>query len=254
MIGIYLIAAIILSAGLFFNRNTLINNLLLVLFVSLQVGFTVFEWYHINTVELGYFQADALGILLLVTLSIVSVPALFHSHIYLVTHKETSPRVRAIYFSAMVMLITAIGAAYLANHIAVTWIFVEITTLCASALIYHHRNERSLEGTWKYVFICAISVSFIFIGILLIWIFVSALAGGFSCSLICRIAEYSHAFILTGVCLMLLLFTINKSERTSDLLAEFIGLVVVCTGFLTGTKIGVRKKKRRKDKAGQIDK
>ena len=64
------------------------------------------------------------------------------------------------------MLITAIGAGYLANHIAVTWIFTEITTLSASALIYHHRNKLSLEGTWKYVFICAISITFVFIGIL----------------------------------------------------------------------------------------
>ena len=56
--------------------------------------------------------------------------------------------------------------SYLSNHIAVTWIFVEITTLSASALIYHHRNIRALEGVWKYVFICAISITFIYIGIL----------------------------------------------------------------------------------------
>ena len=54
----------------------------------------------------------------------------------------------------------------MANHIAVTWIFTEITTLSASALIYHHRNKLALEGTWKYVFICAISITFVFIGIL----------------------------------------------------------------------------------------
>jgi hydrogenase-4 component F len=63
-------------------------------------------------------------------------------------------------------LITSISAAYLANHIAVTWIFVEITTLSASAMIYHRRNNRSLEGTWKYVFVCAISITLVFIGIL----------------------------------------------------------------------------------------
>ena len=57
-------------------------------------------------------------------------------------------------------------AAYLSNHIAVTWIFVELTTLSASAFIYHRRNNRSLEGTWKYVFVCAISITLIFIGIL----------------------------------------------------------------------------------------
>ncbi len=59
-----------------------------------------------------------------------------------------------------------LSAAYLANHIAVTWIFVELTTLSASALIYHRRNNRSLEGTWKYVFVCAISITLVFIGIL----------------------------------------------------------------------------------------
>ena len=166
MIGIYLIMAFILSGLLFFNRNTLINNILLIAFVILQIVFTVYECCHMNVTELQFFRPDALGILLLVTLCIVSIPAIYYSYIYLDNHKETTARMRAIYFGAMVMLISAIGVAYLSNHIAVTWIFVEITTLSASALIYHHRNERSLEGTWKYVFICAISVTFIFIGIL----------------------------------------------------------------------------------------
>ncbi len=165
MIGIYLFIAFIISAVLFFNRNTIINNALLVAFTILQIAFTVYEYYHLNITELQYFKPDALGILLLITLSIITIPALYHSYIYITTHSGT-PRTRGIYYAAMVMLITAIGAAYLSNHIAVTWIFVEITTLSASALIYHHRNERSLEGTWKYVFVCAISITFIFIGIL----------------------------------------------------------------------------------------
>jgi hydrogenase-4 component F len=66
----------------------------------------------------------------------------------------------------MVVLIAAISLAYMAHHIAVMWIFVEMTTLAASTLIYHHRNKLALEGTWKYVFICAISITFIYIGIL----------------------------------------------------------------------------------------
>ena len=66
----------------------------------------------------------------------------------------------------MVLLISACSVVYLSGHIAVTWIFIEITTLSASALIYHHRNLRALEGVWKYVFICAISITFVYIGIL----------------------------------------------------------------------------------------
>ncbi|NWJ52126.1 MAG: hypothetical protein HXX14_14820 [Bacteroidetes bacterium] len=165
MIGIYLFIAFLISGTLFFNRNTILNNALLIAFLALQIVFTVYEYNHLNIIELQYFRPDALGILLLATLSIVAIPAFYHSYVYIEVHHE-KPRSRGIYYSAMVMLIAAIGAAYLSNHIAVTWIFVEITTLSASALIYHHRNERSLEGTWKYVFICAISVTFIFIGIL----------------------------------------------------------------------------------------
>ena len=165
MIGIYLIIAFIISGLLFSNRNTKLNNILLVAFLVLQCFFTYYEYTHLSVIELQFFKPDALGILLLMTLTIVGGAAIYHSRLYINDHKENA-RSRGIYFSAMVLLITAIGAAYLSNHIAVTWIFVEITTLSASALIYHHRNERSLEGTWKYVFICAISVTLIFIGIL----------------------------------------------------------------------------------------
>ncbi|HXL56414.1 MAG TPA: proton-conducting transporter membrane subunit, partial [Chitinophagaceae bacterium] len=124
-----------------------------------------YEYLHINIPELYYFKPDALSVLLLITLSIISIPAIYHSYKYL-SSKQDNPRHTAIYFAAMVVLLTAISAAYLSNHIAVTWIFVELTTLSASALIYHRRNNRTLEGTWKYVFVCAISITLVFVGIL----------------------------------------------------------------------------------------
>lgn len=165
MTGYYLAGAFMISCLLFFNRNRVVNYLLVIGFLTLQIGFAIYEYLHINTIELHYFGADALGVLLLITLSIISVPAMYHSYIF-ISKNEENPAHRAIYFAAMVMLLMAISAAYLSNHIAVTWIFVELTTLSASALIYHRRNNRSLEGTWKYVFVCAISITLIFIGIL----------------------------------------------------------------------------------------
>jgi hydrogenase-4 component F len=131
----------------------------------LQGGLTVQAYLHPQQTELSYFTYDSLSFLLLLVLLIIAIPAIFHSHIYLVKH-QTSGHSSALYFAAIVLLLGAISAAYLSNHIAVTWIFTEITTLSASALIYHHRHKLALEGTWKYVFICAISVTFIFIGIL----------------------------------------------------------------------------------------
>lgn len=150
---------------LFFNRNKIVNYSLVILYVLFLLTFTVFQFYHLNETELSFFKSDALGLLLLGTLTIVSIPALFHGYRYIATHDE-SRKSRALFFSAMTLLITSCAVAYLSNHIAVTWIFVEITTLCASILIYHHRNPQALEGVWKYVFICAISITFVFIGIL----------------------------------------------------------------------------------------
>jgi hydrogenase-4 component F len=162
---IYLISAFVIAGLLFANRNTVLNYVMVILFGLLQTGFSIYACFHYKNTFLEYFSFDSLGLLLLVTLSIVTIPALIHSYLYIKRHNGT-PQSRAIYFSAIVILLTSISAAYLANHIAVIWIFTEMTTLSASMLIYHHRNKLALEGTWKYVFICAISITFVFIGIL----------------------------------------------------------------------------------------
>ena len=165
MIGIYLIAAFSIALTLFLSRNKAITFILLGIFMILQAALTVHAYLNIHSTELSYFTYDSLAVLLLLTLTIIAIPAIFHSHIYL--QDQPAPmQSRAIYYAALVLLVTAISAGYLANHIAVIWIFTEITTLSASALIYHHRNKLALEGTWKYVFICAISITFVFIGIL----------------------------------------------------------------------------------------
>ena len=165
MTAIYLISAFVIAGLLFANRNSVINNILIVIYGILQTGFTIYACYNHNLSVLEYFTFDSLGLLLLMTLSVITIPALFHSYLYIKRHDE-APQSRSIYFAALVILITSITAAYLANHIAVIWIFTEMTTLSASMLIYHHRNKLALEGTWKYIFICAISITFVFIGIL----------------------------------------------------------------------------------------
>lgn len=167
MIGIFLTGALIISGLLFFNRNRLINYTLLAIFIALHIVFTFYEYNHLNIQELVFFRPDAIGVLLLIALSIVSVPVIIHGYRYIEKHNvDETPKSRGLFFGAMVVLISACSVVYLSGHIAVTWIFIEITTLSASGLIYHHRNIRALEGVWKYVFICAISITFVYIGIL----------------------------------------------------------------------------------------
>lgn len=151
MTGIYLICAFLIAGLLFTNRNNVFNYILIILFGFLQTGFAIYACFNYQNTVLEYFSFDSLGLLLLVTLSIVTIPALIHSYLYIKRHDET-PQSRAIYFSAMVILLTSISAAYLANHIAVIWIFTEMTTLSASMLIYHHRNKLALEGALEICF------------------------------------------------------------------------------------------------------
>ncbi len=165
MVITYLLGSVAVVISLFLSRNKQFVYSLLGLFLVWQVWFTTQACTHFGTTDSVYFTFDSLGVLLLITLSIVSIPAAIHSYIYIENHFET-PKSRSIYLASLILLIMSISAGYLSNHIAVTWIFTEITTLSASALIYHHRNKLALEGTWKYVFICAISITFIFIGIL----------------------------------------------------------------------------------------
>ena len=165
MIIIYLITSVLIAISLFVNKNKWVNNILVTAFLVLQWIFTVYEFMHKGITDSTFFKPDALALLLLGTLSIISVPALFHSYDYAYKEKD-NVHVRSIYYGAMVFLIMALSAAYLSSHIAVTWIFVEITTLSASALIFHRRNAGSIEATWKYIFVCSISLVFVFIGIL----------------------------------------------------------------------------------------
>lgn len=151
---------------LFINRSERINSWLVAAFLVLQWAFTIYAYGHRDVEEIsGFFKFDALAMLMLGTLSIVAIPAYVHSHIYF-QHRPPTPRVRSMYYMSMTLLLTAITGAYLSNHLAVTWVFVELTTLAASGLVYHHRDAAALEGTWKYIFICSISITLVFIGIL----------------------------------------------------------------------------------------
>src|SRR6266498_1742601 len=124
MIGIYLIGAVLISLALFINRNKRLNYLLVTAFVILQWVLTIYEYTHQDLLQLVYFTPDAFAIIFLVTLSIICVAAFLHSYIFFAKDVDV-PRQRSIYYASMVMLLTALSAAYLSNNIAITWIFVE---------------------------------------------------------------------------------------------------------------------------------
>ncbi|MBN2273686.1 MAG: hypothetical protein JXR41_06365 [Bacteroidales bacterium] len=165
MVGVYLSGALLIGVLLYLLKNHVANVILILAFIILQWTLTIYEYANLNSTQLVYFTPDALAVIFLFVLSIVSVPAFYHSFVYFTKHPY-KPREQGMFYAAMVILNASLSAAYLSNHLGITWVFVELTTLSASALIYHRRSKLTLEGTWKYIFICSISITLVFIGIL----------------------------------------------------------------------------------------
>ncbi len=112
-----------------------------------------------------FFRFDAAGTLFFVLLTVVSAFVFVHSCVYL---RDNPHKEYRLYFTLLMLLTTAITGVYFARNIAVTWIFLEATTLCAAGIVYHRRTEQALEATWKYIFVCSVGIATAYLGILLL--------------------------------------------------------------------------------------
>ena len=154
----YLIASILTGASAFAARNERQIHLAGVAFYAVQAAFAL--WITLgggyDTSSLGAFRFDAAGTLFFVLLTVVSIYAFAHSEAYL--RGSDLGQMRS-YFALVMLLTTAIAGVYFASNLAVTWIFLEATTLCSAGIIYHRRTAQTLEAAWKYVFVCSTGIA-----------------------------------------------------------------------------------------------
>jgi hydrogenase-4 component F len=180
------------------------------LFITLQWAFTIYEYCNLNIIQLEYFTPDSIGILLLFVLAILTTTSYYYNYLYFKDRQDSS-RNTNYYVAAFIVLIMSLSCANLANHIAIQWIFVEFTTLSSCVLIYHNRNEKSLEATWKYLFIGSVSVALIFIGILFLGLSVQGIKvpGLFYSDLIKNAASLNDFWLKSSFLLVFTGFTVK---------------------------------------------
>jgi hydrogenase-4 component F len=172
MLIIFFITAIVFSAVIYFLKNKFITGILCGLFLLFQTGLTVYAFLYPDKTDSFYYKFDAIGTILSLVLSILSLATFYHSRIYLKRHQVSSKH-ESIYYAALIMLITSMMSAYFAENITLLWVSIEATTLFVSLLIFHERSKESLEASWKYLFVSSVGVAVAFMGIL----FLSAIAG-----------------------------------------------------------------------------
>lgn len=134
------------------------------LFFAAQGATAVWTVLHGGATELIYFTFDTLGVAYYGLMALVGWICCWQSGRYL---EQESLREYKIYLISFMALNLALTGVYFSNNIAVTWIFLEATTLAAAGLTYHRRTLRSLEATWKYIFVSSVGIAVAYLGVLL---------------------------------------------------------------------------------------
>ena len=135
------------------------------LFCAVQAAFAVWAVLNRGTTTALYFTFDTLGVTYYALMALVGWLCCWQSSRYL---DQENLREYKIYLISLIALNVALTGVYFANNITVTWIFLEATTLAAAGLTYHRRTLRSLEATWKYIFISSVGIAIAYLGVLLL--------------------------------------------------------------------------------------
>ncbi len=242
----YFIIAGILTLLTFLIRNRTVNKILSALFIVTQLAITIVAFKNEGLDDSEFFSFSPLGILLAIVLSILTVTTFYHSQLYLKRHDNTV-RNESIYYAALMALIISMTAVYFSNHIGIMWAFIEATTLFVSVLIYHERTAIAIEATWKYLFICSLSIAIAFLGIL--FLSVVATDSGLSSLYFKDLIHISSsvdptwikiAFLLmfTGFCAKMGLFPlhtvcVDAHTTAPPPISAFISTTLMNVGFLS---------------------
>ena len=120
-----------------------------------------------DTVMLSIFRTDTLAILFHMLMTAVLGFTLIHSSSYLKAEDVSTTSYKA-YYTLLMLLAVAITCVYYSDNLAMTWVFLELTTICSAGIIYHREFKQSLEATWKYIFVCSTGIAMAYLGILLL--------------------------------------------------------------------------------------
>ena len=166
---IYLIISVLLAVAPLVLRSERATNYVATLFLTVQVAAiaAILHLGLVNETMLTIFSADTTALLFHILMTAVLAFALIHSSSYLKAER-VSTRSYKVYYTLLMLLSVAITCVYYSSNLAMTWVFLEATTICSAGIIYHREFKQSLEATWKYIFVCSTGIAMAYLGILLL--------------------------------------------------------------------------------------
>ena len=166
---IFILVSLIFAIAPLFVRTERATRILAGCFFLTQVAgiALILALKHTDVVMLSIFRTDTLAILFHILMTAVLGFTLIHSSSYL-RAEEVSTRSYKAYYTLLMLLAIAITCVYYSDNLAMTWVFLELTTICSAGIIYHREFKLSLEATWKYIFVCSTGIAMAYLGILLL--------------------------------------------------------------------------------------
>jgi hydrogenase-4 component F len=109
----------------------------------------------------GWVAMDAAGQLVLLLVSTLFLVCAVYAQGYLARRQDRDNRG---FVGGLLVLLGAVSAVAVAQHLGLLWVAIELTTLSTAPLIYFNHNERSLEAAWKYLVVCSVGVALALLG------------------------------------------------------------------------------------------
>ena len=119
----------------------------------------------------GFFYVDALSVIFLDIVTILSFLVSIHSMGYLELDLENEDidlgKVHMYYLLFFTFIFTMVLALTVRN-MGIMWVAIEGTTLASAFLVGFYNNRKGIEAAWKYVIICSVGIAIAFLGIILL--------------------------------------------------------------------------------------
>jgi hydrogenase-4 component F len=109
----------------------------------------------------GWMALDAPGKLVLTVTSALFLTCAVYAQGYLARRADRDNR---IFVGGLLVLLAAMTAVALAQHLGLLWVAIEVTTLATAPLIYFNHNALSLEAAWKYLLVCSLGIALALLG------------------------------------------------------------------------------------------
>ncbi|MFT6867803.1 MAG: hydrogenase-4 component F [Cyclobacteriaceae bacterium] len=245
MLIIFIIITILFSGLAFLIRKHQISYFIVTAYCLFLGGFSSYELLHMGERQWNYLNPDALGVIFLFILSVLSFITSIQYRLYALRRKEDS-RTVAIHNGVFIVFLAAITGVNLSNNFGLMWAFIEATTLTGAVLIYHDREKLVLEAVWKYIFVCSVSIALAFAGILFLSIAAQeSNSVDFSFEGISRLTTTMNPiwlkacflFVLTGFSVKMGVFPmfnvdIDAKDMAPSPISAMFSSVLMNTGFL----------------------